>query len=247
MLMVIAQVQGWMGGLTPEQFWPALGQIMLINLILSGDNAVVIALACRSLPPHQRKWGILLGALVAIIMRIVFTVGVTSLLSWPFLKAIGSILLFWIAIKLLVEDGEEKDIKDSSNIWGAVQTIAIADLVMSLDNVLAIAAAAKGNWSLIIIGLTTSIPLIVFGATLVMWLLSKMPVLVWAGAGLLGWIAGELLVSDPGIQPYSEQLAKSFGISFHALELVAAAIGAAFVILMGMLLRARHAKAETAH
>lgn len=247
MLMVLAQAQGWMGGLTPEQFWPALGQIMLINLILSGDNAVVIALACRSLPPHQRKWGILLGALVAIIMRVIFTVGVTSLLSWPFLKAIGSILLFWIAIKLLVEDGEEKDIKDSSNIWGAVQTIAVADLVMSLDNVLAIAAAAKGNWSLIIIGLTTSIPLIVFGATLVMWLLSKMPVLVWAGAALLGWIAGELLVSDPGVIPYSEQLAKSLGVSFHALELVAAAIGAAFVVLMGMLLRGRHSKAEAAH
>lgn len=247
MLMVIAQAQSWMGGLSAEQFWPALGQIMLINLILSGDNAVVIALACRSLPPHQRKWGILLGALVAIIMRIVFTVGVTSLLSWPFLKAIGSLLLFWIAIKLLVEDGEEKDIKDSSNIWGAVQTIAIADLVMSLDNVLAIAAAAKGNWSLIIIGLTTSIPLIVFGATLVMWLLSKAPVLVWAGAALLGWIAGELLVSDPGVLPYSEQIAKSLGVTFHTLELIAAAVGAAFVVLMGMILRARHGKAEAAH
>lgn len=247
MLMVIAQAQSWMGGLSAEQFWPALGQIMLINLILSGDNAVVIALACRSLPPHQRKWGILLGALVAIIMRIVFTVGVTSLLSWPFLKAIGSLLLFWIAIKLLVEDGEEKDIKDSSNIWGAVQTIAIADLVMSLDNVLAIAAAAKGNWSLIMIGLTTSIPLIVFGATLVMWLLSKAPVLVWAGAALLGWIAGELLVSDPGVLPYSEQIAKSLGVTFHTLELIAAAVGAAFVVLMGMILRARHGKAEAAH
>lgn len=245
--MIFAQAQSWMGGLAPEVFWPALGQIMLINLILSGDNAVVIALACRSLPPHQRKWGIILGALVAILMRIVFTVGVTSLLSWPWLKAIGSVLLFWIAIKLLVEDGEEKDIKDSSNIWGAVQTIAIADLVMSLDNVLAIAAAAKGNWSLIIIGLTTSIPLIVFGATLVMWLLTKMPILVWAGAALLGWIAGELLVTDPGVLPYSEAVAKSMGVTLHQLELIAAAIGAAFVVLMGMLLRGRHGKTEAAH
>lgn len=248
MLMVMAQASSWMGGLTAEQFWPALGQIMLINLILSGDNAVVIALACRSLPAHQRKWGILLGALVAIVMRIVFTVGVTSLLSWPFLKAIGSLLLFWIAIKLLVEDGEEKDVKDSSNIWGAVQTIAIADLVMSLDNVLAIAAAAKGNWSLIIIGLTTSIPLIVFGATLVMWLLTKMPILVWAGAALLGWIAGELLVTDPGVLPISEQIGASLGVSLHMLERIAAALGAAFVVAMGALLRRRHATAhEGAH
>lgn len=235
----------WTGGLPMTEFWPALGQIMLINLILSGDNAVVIALACRSLPPSQRKWGIILGALVAIVMRVVFTVGVTSLLTWPWLKVIGSLLLFWIAIKLLVEDGEEKDIKDSSNIWGAVQTIAIADLVMSLDNVLAIAAAAKNNYALIIIGLATSIPLIVFGATLVMWLLEKMPVLVWAGAALLGWIAGELVITDPGVQPFFENTARQMGITFHTLERIAAAIGAAIVVVMGWLLRGRHA--ETAH
>jgi YjbE family integral membrane protein len=171
-------------------------------------------------------------------------VGVTSLLSTPWLKAIGSLLLFWIAIKLLAEDADgDKDIKDSSNIWGAVQTIAVADLVMSLDNVLAIAAAAKGNWTLIIIGLAISVPLIVFGATLVMWLLTKMPVLVWAGAALLGWIAGELLVSDPGLLAYSEAIAKSLGVSLHTLERIAAAIGAAFVVAMGWLLRRRHAAA----
>ena len=172
---------------------------MLINLILSGDNAVVIALACRSLPPSQRMWGIILGALVAILMRVSSRSARRRCCSGLGCRLIGSLLLFWIAIKLLVEDGEEKDIKDSSNIWGAVRTIAIADLVMSLDNVLAIAAAAKGNWSLIIIGLATSIPLIIFGATLVMWLLTKMPILVWAGAALLGWIAGELIVTDPGM------------------------------------------------
>ncbi len=233
----------WTGGLPMTEFWPALGQIMLINLILSGDNAVVIALACRSLPPSQRKWGIILGALVAIVMRVIFTVGVTSLLTWPWLKVIGSLLLFWIAIKLLVEDGEEKDIKDSSNIWGAVQTIAIADLVMSLDNVLAIAAAAKNNYALIIIGLATSIPLIVFGATLVMWLLEKLPVLVWAGAALLGWIAGELIVTDPGAQAFFENVARQMGITFHTLERIAAAIGAAIVVVMGWLLRGRHAEA----
>lgn len=233
-----------MGGMSPAQFWPALGQIMIINLILSGDNAVVIALACRSLPPAQRKWGIILGAAIAVLMRVVFTIGVTSLLSTPWLKVIGSLLLFWIAIKLLAEDGaNENDIKDSSNIWGAVQTIVVADLVMSLDNVLAIAAAAKGNWGLIIIGLAVSVPLIVFGATLVMWLLTRVPALVWVGAALLGWIAGELIVSDPGTQAWAAELAKSMGISFHALELIAAAIGAAFVVAAGWLLKRRHAAA----
>lgn len=231
-----------LGGMSPAQFWPALGQIMLVNLILSGDNAVVIALACRSLPPSQRKWGILLGAGVAVLMRIVFTVGVTSLLSTPWLKVIGSLLLFWIAIKLLAEDGEgDKDIKDSSNIWGAVQTIVVADLVMSLDNVLAIAAAAKGNWGLIIIGLAVSVPLIVFGATLVMWLLTKLPVLVWVGAALLGWIAGELIVSDPGVHHQAEALAKQLGVDMHTLERIAAAIGAAIVVAAGWLLKRRHA------
>ncbi len=243
MLTVFAQISNWTGGMPMTEFWPALGQIMLINLILSGDNAVVIALACRSLPKSQRMWGILLGALVAILMRVVFTVGVTSLLQIPWLQVIGSVLLFWIAIKLLVEDGEEKDVKDSSNIWGAVRTIAIADLVMSLDNVLAIAAAAKGNWSLIIIGLATSIPLIIFGATLVMWLLTKLPILVWAGAALLGWIAGELIVTDPGMKLYAETVAQSLGVTIPTLKHIAAALGAAFVVLMGWLLRRRHATA----
>jgi YjbE family integral membrane protein len=233
-----------MGGMPAAQFWPALGQIMLVNLILSGDNAVVIALACRSLPPAQRKWGILLGALVAIIMRVVFTIGVASLLSTPWLKVVGSLLLFWIAIKLLAEEGgDEKDIKDSSNIWGAVQTIVVADLVMSLDNVLAIAAAAKGNWALIIIGLAVSVPLIVFGATLVMFLLSRLPILVWAGAALLGWIAGELIVSDPGVVGYAEQAARSLGVTLHTLERIAAAVGALFVVGMGWVLRRRHTAA----
>lgn len=245
MLLGLAQAAGWTSTFTSPEFWPQLGQIMLINLILSGDNAVVIALACRSLPASQRTWGIVAGAGIAIVMRVVFTVGVTSLLSTPWLKVAGSLLLFWIAVKLLAEDSdEEKDIKDSSNIWGAVKTIVIADLVMSLDNVLAIAAAAKGNWTLIIIGLATSMPLIIFGATLVMWLLTRLPILVWAGAALLGWIAGELIVSDPGVQPFAETFAKSIGVSFHALELIAAAIGAAVVVIAGAIVRRKHAHAE---
>ncbi|MEQ1649502.1 MAG: TerC family protein [Hyphomicrobiaceae bacterium] len=252
MFAAFAQMFDLMGGIPAAEFWPALGQIMLINLILSGDNAVVIALACRGLPAHQRKWGILLGALVAIAMRIAFTVVATQLLAYPWLMLIGSLLLFWIAIQLLVEDGEEKDVKESSNIWGAVQTIAIADLVMSLDNVVAIAAAAKGNWSLILIGLATSMPLIIFGATLVMWLLTKMPVLVWAGAALLGWIAGELIVSDPGVlglikSSVPDWLAAANPKEPGKIEVtanikhIAAALGAVFVVGMGALLRRKHA------
>jgi YjbE family integral membrane protein len=257
MLAVFAQMQDWMGGMAPAEFWAALGQIMVINLILSGDNAVVIALACRSLPPRQRMWGILLGAVVAILMRIAFTVVATRLLTYPWLMIIGSILLFWIAIKLLVEDGEEKDIKDSSNVWGAVRTIAIADLVMSLDNVVAIAAAAKGNWSLILIGLATSMPLIIFGATLVMWLLTRLPVLVWAGAALLGWIAGDLIISDPAVVSFFEGYSKSWltadpkdatkRIVIPALTYGAATAGALFVVVMGALLRKRLGSASQAH
>jgi YjbE family integral membrane protein len=237
-----------MGGLPAAQFWPALGQIMLINLILSGDNAVVIALACRSLPPSKRTWGIILGAAVAVVMRIVFTVGIASLLSTPWLKVVGSVLLFWIAVKLLAEDGaDEKDVKDSSSIWGAVQTVVIADLVMSLDNVLAIAAAAKGSWSLIILGLAISVPLIVFGATLVMFLLTRIPALVWAGAALLGWIAGELIVSDPGVHHHAEAIAHSLGVDMPTLERIAAGLGAAFVVAVGWMLRRRHTAGAEAH
>lgn len=232
-----------MGGMPAAQFWSALGQILLIDLILSGDNAVVIALACRSLPPKQRKWGIILGAGAAVLMRVMFTVGITSLLNVPWLKVIGSLLLFWIAVKLLTEeDSDDQDIADSKNLFGAIRTIVIADLVMSLDNVLAIAAAAKGSWTLIVIGLAITVPLIVFGATLVMFLLTRVPALVWAGAALLGWISGELIVSDPAVHDLAESLARSMGLAdVHSLARIAAAIGASLVLLCGWLFRRRHA------
>lgn len=233
-----------MGGMPAAQFWPALGQIMLINLILSGDNAVVIALACRSLPASQRTMGIVLGAAVAVLMRIVFTVGIASLLTTPWLKVVGSLLLFWIAVKLLAEEaGEEKDVKSSSSIWGAVQTVVVADLVMSLDNVLAIAAAAKESRALIVLGLTISVPLIVFGATLVMFLLNRLPVLVWLGAALLGWIAGELIVSDPGVHHHAEAVARGLGVDMHTLERIAAGLGALLVVVAGWTIRRRQAAA----
>jgi YjbE family integral membrane protein len=216
-------------------------KIIWINILLSGDNAVVIALACRSLPQDKRTMGILLGAGAAVLLRIVFTIGITSLMNLPWLKFIGSLLLFWIAIKLLTDEGhDEAKIAGSTNIWGAVRTVAVADIVMSLDNVLAIAAAARGNVWLIVFGLVISIPLIIGGATLIMALLSRFPALVWAGAALLGWVAGELLLTDPAVVGFAEDLAHRLGIDPHTLDLIAAGFGAAFVVVVGWLIMRMH-------
>ena len=179
-------------------FLLALLQIVWINILLSGDNAVVIALACRSLPPRERRMGIMLGAGAAVALRIIFTLAVVSLMEIPYLKLVGGVLLVWIAVKLLTDETDEASVKESDTIWNAVRTVAIADMIMSLDNVIAIAAAAKGSTPLILFGLCLSVPLIVFGATLIIDLLQRFPVLVWAGAGLLGWVAGSIMVSDPG-------------------------------------------------
>lgn len=219
-------------------FMVQLLKIMWINILLSGDNAVVIALACRGLPEKSRKWGIILGAGVAIVMRIAFTGIVTTLMGIPWLKLIGALLLFWIALQLLAESDEEKDVKESASIWGAVRVIAVADLVMSLDNVIAIAAAAGGNWTLIIIGLVVSIPLIIFGAQLVIMMLSRWPWLVWFGAALLGWVAGELIAD--------EQALKGFFAGFNEklVHFGLAAIGAAIVLVAGYVIKKRHAAAH---
>jgi YjbE family integral membrane protein len=215
-------------------------QIIWINIILSGDNAVVIALACRGLPGRRRATGMVLGAGVAVVLRIIFTVLVAALLSTPFLKIAGSLLLFWIAVKLLVEDQDDQEgkIGETDRLWHAVRTIAIADAVMSLDNVLAIAAVAQGSWFLLVLGLAISIPLIVAGAALIMALLSRFPVFVWLGAGLLGWVAGQMLITDPWLD---ERLGTSLA---HRLELPAAALGAAIVIGLGYVLRRRAHRSE---
>jgi YjbE family integral membrane protein len=208
-----------------------LVQIIWINIILSGDNAVVIALACRGLPADKQRSGMVIGAGVAIGLRIVFTVAVAALLSTPFLKIIGGCLLLWIAVKLV--KGEEEGgegIAASDRLFHAVKTIAIADMVMSLDNVLAIAAVAKDSVMLLMVGLAISIPLIIAGAALIMRLLTRFPILVWAGAGLLGWVAGEMLITDPW-------LVKTLGEKMvHSLELPTAAVGAALVIGIGFIL-----------
>jgi YjbE family integral membrane protein len=206
-------------------------QIIWIDLVLSGDNAVVIALACRDLPPQQKRVGMVLGAGVAIGLRVIFALIVTQLMALPFLKIVGALLLFWIASKMLVEEEGDKDVPASDKLWQAVKTIAIADAAMSLDNVLALAAVARGDAGLLIFGLVVSIPLIIAGATLVMAMVARFPILVWAGAGLLGWISGEMLVSDPFmVSQFGEALTKS-------LHYPAAAVGAVIVIGIGLVLR----------
>jgi YjbE family integral membrane protein len=180
-------------------FWVTLAQIMMINILLSGDNAVVIALASRSLPPKQQKQAILFGSFGAIVLRVILTFFAVFLLELPFLKVIGALLLIWIGIKMLIPEAEETELDAHSSLWAAVKTIIIADFVMSLDNVLGVAAAAKGNVPLLVIGLVISIPLIIYGSTLVLKLMNRFSFIVTAGGGLLGWVAGEMLVSDPAI------------------------------------------------
>jgi len=172
-------------------FWLAVGKIIWINVLLSGDNALVIALACRGLQPRQRLWGMIFGAGAAVVLRIIFTGIVATLMALPWLKLIGGLALIVIAAKLLVPEDEDDDVQSASHLWAAVQIVVVADIVMSLDNVIAVAAAANGSVPLLVLGLAISIPLIVAGAALIMALLNRLPILVWAGAALLGWIAGD--------------------------------------------------------
>ncbi|MGO1074286.1 TerC family protein [Inquilinus sp. CA228] len=218
-----------------------LVQIIWINIILSGDNAVVIAMACRGLPPGRQRPGMVLGALVAVVLRIVFTVVVAALLSTPFLKIVGGCLLLWISVKLVLSEDEDGGgvVQQTARLWHAIRTVAIADAVMSLDNVLAIAAVAKDSTTLLIVGLIISVPLIVAGSAIIMALLGRLPILVWAGAALLGWVAGDMLVSDPW-------LLGTFGEGLiNRIELPAAAIGAVFVVALGYLLSRRAARHKT--
>jgi YjbE family integral membrane protein len=212
-------------------------KIIWINALLSGDNAVVIALACRSLSRRQRMWGIIFGAGAAVLLRIFFTVVLQYMLELPYLRLGGGVLLIYIAIKLLVQDDVNEDsVKSADNLWGAVKTVAIADIVMSLDNVLAIAAAAKGHPALIVFGLVLSIPVIIAGATLIMALLTRLPVLVWTGAALLGWVAGELLLQDPASKAFLDAYGDSYGLSHRATETAIEAACTLFVVVCGWLL-----------
>ena len=215
-------------------------QLIWINILLSGDNAVVIALACRNLSEKQRRIGLLVGAGAAVGLRILFTLLANSILGVPWLKLIGGLLLLWIAIKLLTDEEDHADgLKPAQNLWKAVQTIAIADIVMSLDNVLAIAAIADGNVGLIIFGLLVSIPLVVAGSQLILAILKRAPWIVWAGAGLLGWVAGEIMAEDSGLIAIMGHLPHvSLPIFGLRLELgLAPLCGAVFVLLVGFVIK----------
>ena len=189
-------------------FLVLLLQIMMVNVVLSGDNAVVIALAARNLPTGQRKAAILWGSGGAIVLRVALTALAVALLRIPFLQFAGALWLIWIAVKLLVEDdtAEANAQQGRSDLWGAVKTILVADVVMSLDNTLAIAGVAKGNWILLIVGLALSIPLIVFGSTVIMRVIDRFPVIVYVGAGLIAYTAGEMIDGDRALQPYLADL-----------------------------------------
>jgi len=225
-----------MAEIMAPQFWTGLMAIIWINIILSGDNAVVIALAARSLPEQQQKKAVMWGAGAAVVMRILLTVVAVELLKLSFLKIIGSVLLIWIAVKLLIpEEGGEEDIASSNNLIAAIKTILIADLVMSLDNVIAVAAAAKGSELLLILGLGISIPLVVFGASMLLKLMERYPVIITIGAGILGLVAGEMIITDPVLIHWVEEHAKW-------LHWIAPAAGGVLVIFTGKTLARRMEK-----
>src|SRR5829696_7304509 len=185
-----------------QVFWVGLLKIIGVNIILSGDNAVVIALAARSLPAKQQKQAIIWGSAAAIVMRVILTLFAVALLTLPWLKLIGSLLLFWIGVKLLIPEEGDEDIKASDQLLAAIKTILVADLVMSLDNVIAVAAAAGGSLMLLILGLAISIPLVIFGATLLIKLMERFPAIITIGAALIGWVAGEMLATDLALKDW---------------------------------------------
>ncbi|MBV8848997.1 MAG: TerC family protein [Methylobacteriaceae bacterium] len=180
-------------------------QIVWIDLLLSGDNAIVIAMACRSLPQEQRRWGIILGAGAAVLLRIVLAAVIVQLLALLYLHIIGGLLLLWIAVRLALEDPAAHKVRARASLFGAVATIVVADGVMSLDNVVAIAGAARGSLELMIFGLLLSVPLIVFGSTLLLKLLDRFPIIAWGGAALLGWIAGEMIAAEPFVDRWLDE------------------------------------------
>jgi YjbE family integral membrane protein len=200
-------------------FWVNLSKIIWINVLLSGDNALVVALACRGLAPRQRLWGMVLGSAAAVILRIVFTVVIATLMGLPYLKLVGGLALLIIAAKLMVPESKaQDDIEADSRLWAAVRIVVLADIVMSLDNVIAVAAAADGSIPLLVFGLASSIPLIIAGAAVIMALLEMLPVLVWAGSALLGWIAGDVIATDPAVHPKLQSIFEGvIGVELDAL------------------------------
>ena len=249
-----AQVQTDMQ--TPA-FWLAVGKIIWINVLLSGDNALVIAMACRGLAPRQRLWGMVIGAGIAVVLLIAFTGIVAKLMVLPYLKLVGGVALLVIAAKLLVPEEEGDGVTAGTSLWHAIRIVVIADIVMSLDNVIAVAAAANGQLPLLILGLAISIPMIIAGAALIMMVLDRFPILVWLGATLLGWIAGDVIATDPAVHPFLQRLLDGritlnldatsaiFGVAPHfsvdgdLVEYLCSILGAVAVLAAGSMWRKR--------
>jgi YjbE family integral membrane protein len=214
-------------------FWVSVAQIIAIDILLGGDNAVVIALACRGLPPAQRTQGILWGVVGAIALRILLIFFAVELLTLPFLKIVGGLLLLWIGTKLLLPQSDgHGDVKASTTLLGAVRTVIIADAVMSIDNVVAVASAAHGHMALVVFGIAVSVPIIVWGSRLVLMLMDRFPVVITCGAALLGWIGGGMWVSDAGVE-------KQFGALPSTVHYISGAIGAIVVVVTGRWLASR--------
>lgn len=216
------------------QFWISVLQIIAIDVLLSGDNAVVIALACRNLPPEQRRKGVLFGVAGAVSLRIVLTFFAVGLLTLPYIKIVGAVLLLWIGIKLLLpEDSDEgANIKADTHLWGAIKTIIVADFVMSLDNVIGVAAAAKGHFGLLVFGLLISIPMIVWSSQIILKLMDRYPVIIVLGGALLGFVAGEMLLTDMLVKAWTDTWP-------HWLHWLVPALGAVLVVVVGKWLAAR--------
>jgi YjbE family integral membrane protein len=245
-------------------FWLAVGKIIWINVLLSGDNALVIAMACRGLAPRQRLWGMVIGAGIAVVLLIAFTGVVATLMVLPYLKLVGGLALLVIAARLLVPEDEGDHVTAGTSLWHAIRIVVIADIIMSLDNVIAVAAAANGELQLLVLGLAISIPIIIAGAALIMMVLDRLPILVWLGAILLGWIAGDVIATDPAVQPFLHRLLDGkialeldatsavFGVAPHfsldgdLVEYAASVLGAIAVLVVGSIWRRRrlhHAEA----
>ena len=214
--------------------WIALLKIAVINVVLSGDNAIVIALACRSLPPRQQRSAFIVGTAGIVVLMTLLTSSAALLMTLPYIQIVGALLLLWIGIKLLLPEDEDGNVRESSNFWEAVRTIIIADIVMSMDNVLGMAGAAKGHLGMLFLGLLITMPLILFGSALLVKLMERFPAFVVIGAGVLGYVAGDMAVGDPAVKSYIDTHA-------HLLEQIAPILGALLVVVAGKMLARKRA------
>lgn len=238
-----ATAPGFDASLDQAAFWIAALRIVAINMLLSGDNVVVIALACRGLQRRQRFWGMTIGAGLAIVLRIVFAGGIAEFMAVPYLKIAGGLGLLYIAVKLLLpEEPDATEVQAAAHLWRAVRIVVVADVIMSFDNALGIAMAAQGNLTLIVIGLAVSVPIIIAGAALITALLERFPILVWLGSALLGWVAGEAIATDTAV---ATALPHVFAAAVaHDLQWMAPGAGAVLVVVVGALWRRHLAKAR---